>query len=168
VQRTNPADVPIGRIAGLFGIHGEMKCDPTGSGRSVFAAGLCVRCEGVPDIDEVHVKTVREHKHRLLIVLDEAPNAESAHRFIGATLFAPRDAIALEAGEYFDDDLVGCAVRGADGRVYGSVERVEHYPASDMLIVRGQMLPMVQAFIRSIDVEAKTIVVDDIPPGLLD
>jgi ribosomal 30S subunit maturation factor RimM len=52
--------------------------------------------------------------------------------------------------------------------LYGTVERVEHYPASDMLIVGGKMLPMVKAFIRSIDPTSHSIVVADLPPGLLD
>jgi ribosomal 30S subunit maturation factor RimM len=34
--------------------------------------------------------------------------------------------------------------------------------------VRGRMLPMIHAFIRSIDVKTKEIVVDDLPAELLD
>ncbi len=73
----------------------------------------------------------------------------------------------MEEGEHLDVDLAGCEVVGIDARSYGRVERVEHYPASDMLIVGGRMLPMVRAFIRSIDTPAKRIVVE-VPPGLLD
>jgi ribosomal 30S subunit maturation factor RimM len=36
-----------------------------------------------------------------------------------------------------------------------------------MLIVDGRMLPMVRAFVRSVDVAAKRITVD-VPRGLLD
>ncbi len=45
--------------------------------------------------------------------------------------------IALAPGEYLDDDLVGCDVEDAVGTRYGAVERVEHYPSSDMLVVGG-------------------------------
>jgi 16S rRNA processing protein RimM len=81
--------------------------------------------------------------------------------------YAPRESLDVGEGEYLDVDLIGCAVVGTDGRQYGKVSRVEHYPASDMLIVGKHMLPMVGAFIKSIDVAAKTITVD-VPPGLLD
>ncbi len=62
--------------------------------------------------------------------------------------------------------VASCA--DADGRSYGTAERVEHYPASDMLVVDGRLLPMVGAFIRSIDIKKKEIVVHDLPQGLLD
>lgn len=111
---------------------------------------------------------MREHKGRLLIALEEARDATSAERFVGATFFAPREELDVEPGEYLDVDLVGCAVVGTDGTRYGSVQRVDHYPASDMLVIGGRLLPMVRAFIRSIDVMKKEIVVDDLPAGLLD
>ena len=91
----------------------------------------------------VTLESVREHKGRLLIALEQAQDATAAARFIGATFFAPREALDVEPGEYLDVDLVGCTVLDTNGRPYGSVERVEHYPASDMLVVGGKLLPMV-------------------------
>jgi 16S rRNA processing protein RimM len=166
------SDLPVGRIAGLFGIRGELKCDPTSSGRALFFDGaeLRLRLRGYAEDDRdqiVHIESVREHKGRLLIALDEAQDADAAELYVGATFFAPRAALDVAPDEYLDVDLVGCTVRSSDGVEYGAVQGVEHYPASDMLIVDGRMLPMVKAFIRSIDTQAKTIVVD-IPPGLLE
>ena len=37
-----------------------------------------------------------------------------------------------------------------------------------MLVVNGRLLPMVRAFIKSVDVKKKEIVIDDLPVGLLD
>ncbi len=73
----------------------------------------------------------------------------------------------LQAGEYFDDDLIGCAVYGTNGTAYGSVERVEHYPSSDMLVIEGRMVPMVGAIVSTIDLADRRIVIDP-PEGLLD
>jgi 16S rRNA processing protein RimM len=165
---TSQAELPIGRIAGLFGIHGELKCDPTSAGRAVFMPGAYLRCENDGRSERVTIESVREHKGRLLIALEEAPDATSAQRFVGATFFAPREALEVGPGEYLDIDLVGCTVLDARGKAYGNVQRVEHYPSSDMLIVAGKMLPMVRAFVRAIDVEKREIVVDDLPEGLLD
>jgi ribosomal 30S subunit maturation factor RimM len=47
------------------------------------------------------------------------------------------------------------------------VDSVAHYPASDMLVVGGVMVPMVSEFIRSIDVAARRIVIAP-PEGLFD
>jgi 16S rRNA processing protein RimM len=116
----------------------------------------------------VTIESVREHKGRLLIALEEAQDATAAERFIGATFVASREELDVEPGEYLDVDLVGCTVVDTDGRAYGTVERVEHYPASDMLVVGGHLLPMVGAFIKTIDIKKREIVVDDLPHGLLD
>ncbi len=61
----------------------------------------------------------------------------------------------LREGEYLDADLVGCAVVGIDGTEHGMVERVEHYPSSDMLVVAGRMVPMVRAIVTAIDLAAR-------------
>ncbi|HEX8806142.1 MAG TPA: ribosome maturation factor RimM [Candidatus Aquilonibacter sp.] len=168
VTPTRENDIPIGRIAGLFGVRGELKCDPTSAGRALFVPGAQLQCAVDGRIERVTIESVREHKGRLLVALEEAHDATAAERFIDATFFAPREALDVAPGEYLDVDLVGCAVVGRDGKPYGSVERVEHYPASDMLVVSGRLLPMVAAFIKHIDTKKKEIVVDDLPAGLLD
>ena len=156
-------------------MHGELKCDPTSAGRALFVPGAVLLLRGsvtlAPQNDgrvAVTLRSVREHKGRLLIALQEAENANTAQRFIGATFVAAREALDVGPGEHLDVDLVGCAVVDAAGRSYGSVERVEHFPASDMLVVAGRLLPMVSAFIKSIDTKKKEIVVHDLPSGLLD
>lgn len=100
-----------------------------------------------------------------MIQIEGVEDADAAKAYAGALLHAPRDWIELEPGEYLDMDLVGCAVYGVDGTDYGPVEAVEHYPASDMLIVRGSMVPMVGACVSSIDIAARRIVIDP-PAGL--
>ena len=160
-------DLPIGSIAGLFGVRGELKCDPTSSGRALFQPGAALTCSIAGVIENVRIAEVREHKGRLLIALEGVTDATAAERYVGATFSAPREALDVETGEYLDVDLVGCSVESGDGRAYGTVARVEHYPASDMLIVNGRMLPMVKAFVHSIDLGNKRIIVD-VPPGLLD
>jgi 16S rRNA processing protein RimM len=101
-----------------------------------------------------------------LIRLAGVEDAEAASAYAGATLLAPRDSIELQPGEFLDADLAGCDVCGIDGTAYGSVERVEHYPASDMLVVNGHLVPMVAAIVRSIDIERRRIIIDP-PEGLL-
>lgn len=101
-----------------------------------------------------------------MLSLDGATDRTSAERFVGAELYASKSAIPLDQGEYLDADLIGCIVVGVSGAAYGSVERVEHLPASDMLVVGARMVPMVAAIVREIDVTRKRIVIDP-PEGLL-
>jgi 16S rRNA processing protein RimM len=157
----------VGRIAGAFGIGGELKCDPTNAGRTVFSAGVELTSVRGDDVSMIRLAGVRSHKGRLLIYIEGVEDAAAAQRCVGTELYATRDQVVLADGEYFDDDLVGCAVYGTDGRHYGSVERVEHYPASDMLVVGGRMVPMVAAIVTSIDLAERRIAIDP-PAGLLD
>jgi len=100
-----------------------------------------------------------------LISIEGIADVDGAAAYVGAVLFAQRAQIALADGEYLDDDLVGCPVFGRDGKLYGQVERVEHYPSSDMLVVAGTMVPMVRAIVAEIDLDGRRIVIDP-PAGL--
>lgn len=160
-------EVAVGRIAGAFGLTGELKCDPTSAGRSVFTLGAQLRCARGAESRAIRITGVRPHRERLLIRVAGVDDPEAAKAYAGALLFAPRERIELQSEEYFADDLLGCVVRGVDGSNYGIVERVEHYPASDMLIVDGRMIPMVRAIVTEVDLARRRIVVDP-PPGLLD
>lgn len=161
-------ELPVGRIAGVFGIRGELKCDPTSAGRTLFSAHERFRlrlADGSPE--DVEITAIREHKGRLLIRLGGVESATEAERYSGATFYASRERIELDTGEYLDVDLAGCMLYDPHGKALGLVERVEHYPSSDMLVVHGKLVPMVEAFIQSVDVARKTIVAD-LPAGLLD
>lgn len=162
--------LPIARIAGVFGLRGELKCDPTNAGRTLFSAGAHLLVRSASGVEERReLAAVREHQGRLLIRFAGVDDANAAARFAHATVFAPRETIAgtLGEGEYLDADLAGCMVVDETGTTLGCVERIEHYPASDMLVVDGKMLPMVRAFIVGIDVAAKRITVKDLPEDLL-
>lgn len=165
---TRNDEIAVGRIAGVFGIRGELKCDPTNAARSTFTTGSSFRAQLRDGASaQIVLSGVREHKNRILIRLQEVYDADQAQRFAGALLYAPASRIILQPGEYFDRDLAGCELFGTHGEPLGKVERVEHYPASDMLVVGGKLVPMVRAFIKSIDTNSKKIIVD-LPPGLLD
>jgi 16S rRNA processing protein RimM len=159
--------IAVGRIAGLFGVRGELKCDPTSAGRSVFSPGVELSGARGDEVAAVRIAGVRPHKGRLLISIEGVEDAETAQHYVGTILYAARDRIAIADGEYLDADLIGCGVYGNDGRHFGNVERVEHYPASDMLVVDGRMVPMVGAIVTNIDLQKRAIAIDP-PAGLLD
>jgi 16S rRNA processing protein RimM len=161
-------ELPVGRIAGVFGIHGELKCDPTSAGRTLFSRGEQFRLQFADGASrDVEIGSVREHKNRLLLRLVGVDSANDAQEYTGATFYASAHRIILEPGEYLDRDLIGCRLYDEQGKDLGIVSAVDHFPSSDMLIVRGKMVPMIREFIKSIDIAAKRIVAD-LPPGLLD
>jgi 16S rRNA processing protein RimM len=160
-------NVAVGKIVGVFGVRGELKCDATNAARSLFEAGAEFRYERADRRGLLRLRSVREHQRRLLLGLEAVDDATAAQAFVGATLYAPKAAIPLATGEYLDEDLIGCNVRTKDGQRCGRVERVEHYPASDMLVVAGKMIPMVSSIVLEVDVNNKLIEIDP-PDGLLE
>lgn len=162
-------ELPAGRFVGLFGIRGELKCDPTSAGRTLFVRGARFVSDGRDGRREVRIASVREHKGRLLVRLEGVEDATAAEPYANATLSVERERLeaGLGDGEYLDVDLVGCALLAPDGSELGTVTAVMHYPSSDMLVVNGRLVPLVGAFVREIDVASKRIVAD-LPAGLLD
>jgi 16S rRNA processing protein RimM len=164
--RQAQGDIEVGRIVGVFGVRGELKCDPSNAGRSLFSPGAELRCALGSDSWSVRLRAVRPHKGRLLVRIEGVEDAGAAGSYAGAALYAPRDRIPLGEDEYLDDDLVGCSVEDVHGAPCGAVERVEHYPSSDMLVVGGSMVPLVRAIVLEIDLSRRRIVIDP-PEGLL-
>lgn len=81
-------------------------------------------------------------------------------------LVARADAPALEEGEYWPEDLEGCAVVTADGRDLGSVQTMRALPSCEVLEVGELLVPMVAGAVLNVDTQARRIVVDPTFLGL--
>jgi 16S rRNA processing protein RimM len=163
-------DVNAGRVAGVFGLRGELKVAPSRIGDDALEVGVELRAtlrDGTSR--DVRVRALRRHQGRPLIAFEGVEDADAAQLLVGAALAIARDDVELADGEYFDDDLVGCELVDGAGTVLADVVAVEHYPAQDVLLVgaRRAIVPMVRAFVKAVDVRARRIVVE-LPPGLLD
>jgi 16S rRNA processing protein RimM len=79
----------------------------------------------------------------------------------GTELAVERDALPpLSSDEFYVFELVGLSVEEEGGRVLGRVREVSQYPANDVLeLDSGVSLPLVEACVRSVDVEGGRIVV---------
>jgi len=162
--------VSAGRVAGVFGLRGELKVAATRIGADALKNGMTLTvtlADGTAHA--LRVRSLRIHQDRPLIAFDGYADATAAQALVGAVLSIPREAARLARGEYFDDDLIGCTLVDADsGAELCTVAGVEHYPAQDMLrINQATMVPMVREFVKRIDIAAKRITVA-LPPGLLD
>ena len=150
-------------MAGVFGLHGELKVAASRIGEDALVTGAAVRANlSDGTTRSLQIAAMRRHQGRPLIRFAGVDDATDAAALVGSTLWVDRSDVVLAANEYLDDDLVA-------GVELGRVTGVEHFPAQDMLLVgpARAMLPLVRAFVRSIDVAARRIVVD-VPPGLID
>ncbi|MBO7574112.1 MAG: 16S rRNA processing protein RimM [Bacilli bacterium] len=97
---------------------------------------------------------------------------EEALEFKGYEIHALKDYQILDKDHYYYTDLVGCQVLDDKGKVLGKVSLVEEFPAQLTLRVKREgkqpdfLVPFVKAFIKSVDIEKKQIIINVIG-GLL-
>jgi 16S rRNA processing protein RimM len=154
----------------VFGLRGELKLDASRIGDDAIRAGLEASLRMIDGTTrDVTIAAVRRQKDRPLIRIVGIDDADAAQALVGAQLTVAREDAPLGAGEYFDEDLVGCRLLDEDGIERGVVVEVLHYPNQDLLVVGAAraLLPLVAAFIASVDVARKEIRVT-VPAGLLD
>jgi 16S rRNA processing protein RimM len=159
--------VSLGRIAGAFGLRGDVKVQA--SDPSEFSAGLRLVARTPAGAErEMIVEAVRIHKGDALLRFRDVPDATAADALAGVVVFAHRaDLAPLPQDTYRDADLIGLAVVDARLGELGLVESVRHYPGSDMLVVGSSLIPMLRAFDVRVDLGAKRVDVT-LPAGFED
>jgi 16S rRNA processing protein RimM len=143
--------VTVGRVGRPHGVRGAFFVEGPSERDEVFAVGSTVLAGGEP---AKVVSSSRGSGGRPVIRLDRAVER-------GTELAVERTALPLlETDEFYVFDLVGLSVEQDDGRLLGSVREVLQYPANDVLeLDSGLSLPLVEACVRSVDVEGGRIVV---------
>jgi 16S rRNA processing protein RimM len=161
--------VVVGRLTGVFGVRGELKCRPALLGTSAFAVGRSYALGATPGARELRCRGARRHHDKLLLAFDGIDSPEAARALAGAELYAEQAETELGPDEYLDADLVGLRLLDEAGRELGAVTGVRHFPAQDCLVVGAgeSLVPLVKAFVRRIDLAAGTIVTS-LPEGLLE
>jgi 16S rRNA processing protein RimM len=98
---------------------------------------------------------------RPILRLDGVSDRAGAESLRGEELLVARAAAPpLPAGEYWAEELQGCAVVTSDGRALGVVEQLRALPSCEVLEVGELLVPMVGDAVLSIDVAGRRIVVD--------
>jgi len=159
----------VGKLVGVFGVKGELKCAPSSLGVDAIVAGREFACSPLDGAERLRCTNARRHHERLVVAFEGIATVERARELVGCELFAEGDEIELGAGEYLDRDLIGLRLLDEAGRELGKVVGVEHLPAQDCLVIAPgrALVPLVHAFAPAIDLDAGTIVMS-LPEGLLE
>ena len=149
--------VTIGRVGRPHGVRGAFFVDGPSDRQNAFAVGAELLAGGEP---ATVVSSTRGSGGRPVIKLDRDVER-------GTELAVERTTLPpLEDDEFYNFELVGLRVEQEDGRQLGRVREVLEYPANDVLeLDSGTSLPLVEACVRSVDVEGGRIVV---APGFAD
>lgn len=165
---TDP-DVEIGRIAGAFGIRGEVKLEPYADAPDRYDR-LKAATARLPDGGRIPVRVLgaRRHKSHILLRLEGVESPNDAAPLIGATLVIPlSERPALPRGQYYLSDLLGMEVITTSGEPVGPVTDVLHAREHDVYVTPRGLIPAVREFVRDVDLDRRRIVISPIE-GLLD
>ncbi|MDO7882507.1 ribosome maturation factor RimM [Salinibacterium soli] len=166
----------VGRLTKAHGLKGAIKLELyTDAPERRFVPGAVFTLQ-VPTSSPWHGKTLElaelkwfnSHPVAFFKDVDDRTTAET---LIKAILWIEQDpAEAPEEDAWFDHQLVGLSVL-RDGQSVGTVARVEHLPAQDLLAVttpNGEILvPFVKAIVPTVDIAAGTLTVTP-PLGLFE
>ncbi|PXA67902.1 ribosome maturation factor RimM [Cryobacterium arcticum] len=167
----------VGRLTKAHGLKGAIKLElyTDDPGRR-FVPGAVFTLQ-VPTSSPWHGKTIelvelRWYNQHAVGFFKGVPDREAAETLAKAILWIDQDSAEQtdEEDAWYDHQLVGLAVV-RDGVQIGTLTRLEHLPAQDLLIVKtaaGEvMIPFVKAIVPSVDVKAGVITITP-PPGLLE
>ena len=123
------------------------------------------------DGERFAVRHASRDKDEWLVTLDGVATREAAEALRGRAVRLPRAAVPVGDDELLVADLIGCKVLDVAGTTLGEVTGSFDSGAHEVLEVRAAdgrefMLPLVDAFVRDVDLDAKKIVCDP-PPGLV-
>jgi 16S rRNA processing protein RimM len=170
----------VGQIVRPHGVRGEVGVDVrTDEPAERFVPGSVLTTDpgprAAPDVPaKLTVEAVRPHQGRLLIVFDGVYDRDTAERLRGVLLCVDSSELDQldDPDEFHDHQLVGLAAVTPAGERLGEVVRVDHAPASDLLVLRcpdgrDALVPFVKAIVPEVDLAGGRVVLTP-PDGLFD
>jgi 16S rRNA processing protein RimM len=164
----------VGQVVRPHGVRGEVVVDVrTDSPAERFMVGSVLQTDPTT-AGPLTVEQVRPHQGRLLVVFDGIYDRDMADGLRGVLLCVDSADVPEPADpdEFHDYQLVGLRAERPDGTHVGDVVRIDHAPASDLLVLRlpdgrSGLVPFVRAMVPEVDVAGGRVVVTP-PEGLLD
>jgi 16S rRNA processing protein RimM len=120
------------------------------------------------------LEQIRWHQGRGIAQFENVYDRNVAEELRGVFLQVDSEGLATpeDPDEFRDHELVGLRVESVDGAELGSVARIDHAAASDLIVMNKSgggtaLIPFVTRIVPTVDVASGKIVVD-LPEGLLD
>lgn len=155
---TGAARLEVGRVGRAHGLKGDVTVTLTSDRRERLDPGSVLYADG----RELVVVSARQHSGRWVVRFEGVDDRDAAEALRNLVLSA--DALDTSEGELWVHELVGARVHDRAGTDLGRVLAVEANPASDLLVLDGDVLIPMTFVVEQRD---GTVVVDP-PEGLLD
>ena len=131
-MNAKPPLVLVGRVAGSFGVKGEVRLTTyTEDPMALARYRVLLREDGAPALT---VETARQAKDTLIVRAAGITDTDQADALRGLRLHVRRDALPEpEEDEFYLADLIGLSAQLADGAPFGTVKAVHDFGAGDIL-----------------------------------
>jgi 16S rRNA processing protein RimM len=168
----------VGQIARPHGIRGEViVAIRTDEPERRYAAGSVLDTDPA-SAGPLTVEQARPHPAagpgRLIVSFQGLYDRSTAESLRGTVLCVDSDELppSDDPDEFHDYQLVGLTAVSPEGETLGEVTRIEHAPASDLLVLRrpdggSALVPFVKAIVPEVDLPGRRVVVAA-PPGLFE
>lgn len=164
--------VSVGRVVKPHGIRGAVIVESWSDAEERFAAGGSLLIGR--QLRAVEVTRCRPHGGRWLVELEGVEDRDAAEALRGAELFVDGSELPeLEGGAYWIHELRGCELSMEGGERLGTVRDVVGEPRTGQQWLEVErssgslLVPMVEAWVVEVDVEARRIVMR-LPAGFVD
>lgn len=157
----------VGQVVRTIGLKGEVKIYPSTHFRDTrFKKGSRVFLlnENNEIEKELTIKSHRVNGNCDNLIFEEISTIEEAEKINKKYLFVEKNREILGKNEFFYSDLIGMKVSFDNGQEIGVVKAIEEYNSYATFRVQTKekdvLIPFVKAFIKSISLEEKQIVVN--------
>ena len=122
--------------------------------------------------EQVTVGAVRLQNGRPVVSFEGLSGIDAVGRLVGQELRVAEASLhPLAPGQYYEHQLIGCAVETVSGDQVGVVGRVDRGVGGSQLVVQGAggeiLIPLIERMCPDIDLQARRIRIDP-PSGLLE
>jgi 16S rRNA processing protein RimM len=171
-----PDAIEVGRVADAWGVKGWFKVlphsaspealfsskrwylQPPVKGGKTFAGPVLLR-----------IREAKEHSDSIVALAHEVDDRNAAEALKGARIFVPRSSFPTAGeDEYYWVDLIGLEVVNREGMALGQVRELMSTGPQTVLVIgyeeagkpQERMIPFVSAYVDTVDLPGRRIVVD--------
>lgn len=152
----------IGQIVSTHGIRGEVRVNPWCDSPEFMKKFKTLYFDADGN-KAIKITACRPHGNVVILKLDGIDSVEDAQKLRNKTLYMNRADAKLKKGDWFIQDLIGCAVFDADDneKTYGTLTDVAETGANDIWFIekdgKEYIIPAIKDVVINVDVENESV-----------
>lgn len=164
-KNSNAEPIVLGALHGAYGLKGWVRVQPFQDTEALLFSKNWYHITREGQVSPLPMESAKLHGAGIVAKLKGIDTPEDAAQLRGAVGLYRDDFPALEDGEYYWVDLIGCKAVNREGAEIGTVEGLIDNGVHDILDVRKTngkkvLIPFVEQYLDEVDLDEKKIVLD--------